>query len=367
MGTKEQSNMAKTAVFDIHALGQVIRDVGLDEFLDQLIEKMTHAFIAFDPEKTQSRMRAGFSYSDPRLGLVEWMPVRSVEDVVAVKTVGYHPDNPSERSLPSVLATTAIYDTKNGVLLALCEATVLTALRTGAASAIMTDRLAAEGPITLGVVGCGAQAVTQIHAISRVRELKRIVVTDFDLDTAKTLQSRLPSGIGPVEIVSLDQFSAVVGDFDVLCTCTSVDPGQGPVVDLAQASPGLHVNAVGSDFPGKTELPIEFLKSAVVVPDLVEQCLAEGEAQVLRSEDLGPQMVEIIADPHGHRSLRGESTVFDSTGWSYEDLLAAQLFIEHARRLGLGVELALTPRSGDPFDPFAAIRQADSPLIGDRI
>ena len=139
------------------------------------------------------------------------------------------------------------------------------------------------------------------------------------------------------------------------------------MVDLAQASPGLHVNAVGSDFPGKTELPIEFLKSAVVVPDLVEQCLAEGEAQVLRSEDLGPQMVEIIADPHGHRSLRGESTVFDSTGWSYEDLLAAQLFIEHARRLGLGVELALTPRSGDPFDPFAAIRQADSPLIGDRI
>ncbi len=356
METTKWSTGANTSVFDIDALRKVIEDVGLDQFLDQLIDRLTAAFTGFDSGKTKSRMRAGFSYQNPRLGLVEWMPVQAVGDVVAVKTVGYHPDNPQERNLPSVLATTAIYDTNHGALIALCESTVLTALRTGAASAIMTNRLVTEGPITLGVVGCGAQAVTQIHAISRVRNLKRIFVTDANPANAASLQARLPSGVGPVEVIPMKQFGSVVSELDVLCTCTSVEPGCGPVVDLAEASSVLHVNAVGSDFPGKTELPLAFLTSAVVVPDLLDQCLAEGEAQVLKSQDLGPLMVEVIADPEGHLGLTQERTVFDSTGWSYEDLIAAQLFVEHARRLGLGVELALTPRPSDPYDPLAAIR-----------
>jgi len=240
-----------TMCFDVDDLRAVIVEVGLDAFMDSMIARLRHGFDTFDPAQVQNETRRGFSYSKPQMGLIEWMPTMALGDVVSVKTVAYHPENPAQRNLPTVLATTALYDTETGRLDAICEATLLTALRTGATSAVMTDRLTHQGPVTLGVIGCGAQAVTQIHAISRVRPIERLLVTDSDDRNAKSLASRLPDGVTVPEPVSITEFEQLIGSCDVLCTCTSVEPGDGPVVELTNAKPHLHVNAVGSDFPGK--------------------------------------------------------------------------------------------------------------------
>ncbi|MFT7473572.1 MAG: ornithine cyclodeaminase/alanine dehydrogenase-like protein (mu-crystallin family) [Verrucomicrobiales bacterium] len=342
-----------TLVLDVDDLTAVIADVGLDAFMDELIDVLRREMASFDPAKVEHRVRAGFNYESPTHGLVEWMPTMVNGDVVSVKTVGYHPSNPTVRNIPSVLATTALYDTTTGSLMALCEATLLTALRTGAASAVMTAALTAPGPITLGVVGCGAQAVTQIHAIARVRKIDRLIVTDSDRSVAATLARRLPEEVVRPEVLSRAAFGDAVGDMDVLCTCTSVPIGDGPVVDLSGARSGLHVNAVGSDFPGKTELPIDFLRRAIVIPDIADQCLVEGESQRLQRHELGPDIVDVLS---GSMSLVDETTVFDSTGWSFEDLLSARLFHEHAVRLDRGTFVELQRAPVDPYDPYETLR-----------
>ena len=346
-----------TMVLDLDDLAAVIEDVGLDRFLDDLIAAIVEGVGRYDAEQIEHQIRRGFSYTQPEIGLVEWMPTMAAGDLISIKTVGYHPENPGQRQIPSVLATTSLYDTTTGRLKLICESTVLTALRTGAASAVMTDALVRPGPITLGVVGCGTQAVTQIHAISRVRPLTRIVVTDVDPTNAASLQDRLPPGLPPVETADLLTFEHAVKGFDVLCTCTSVEIGKGPVLEIRETTPGLHINAVGSDFPGKVEIPIEHLRSSVVITDIAEQCLIEGEAQQLEPDELGPDMVSIMQQPD-RPELIDQLTVFDSTGWSYEDLIAARLFMAHAERLGLGIRIRLEPGSGDgdPYDPYAMLR-----------
>ncbi len=348
---------AATRCLDVADLAKVIDHVGLDAYTDELIDRLRAAIEVFDPERIHHRTRSGFSYRNPNLGLVEWMPAMAVGEFVSVKTVGYHPDNPTARNLPSVLATIALYETATGRLSAICEGTLLTALRTGAASAVMTDALIRPGPIALGIIGCGAQAVTQIHAISRVRPIDRLVVTDVAETNALSLSDRLPDSAlkTDLEIVDPQAFTDVVPDLDVLCTCTSVGVDRGPVVELRGAKPGLHVNAVGSDFPGKIELPVEYLRSSIVVPDVTEQCLLEGEAQQLTEEELGPDMVQVLADP-ASAELVNQRTVFDSTGWSYEDQVAAMMFLEHASRLGVGSTVALQHAPRDPFDPFEMLR-----------
>ena len=346
-----------TTVLGVDDLTTVIADVGLDAFMDELIEVLGTEIGNFDPAKVEDQIRSGFNYHDPEHGLVEWMPTMATGEVVSVKTVGYHPANPGRRGIPSVLATTALYDTTNGSLTTICEATLLTALRTGAASAIVTDVATSPDPITLGVVGCGAQAVTQIHAISRVRKIARLVVTDTNPLVATSLAARLPDGLPTPDIVDSDTFDQTIGDFDVICTCTSVAIGEGPVVRLAGARANLHINAVGADFPGKTELPLDYLRTSTVIPDVVGQCLIEGECQVLDQSELGPSMAELLSEPDRH--LVDSPTVFDSTGWSYEDLLAAQLFGRHAQRLGLGTSVALQRLPIDPYDPYETLRLAE--------
>lgn len=347
-----------TLLLDVHDLVSVISEVGVDAFMDEMVATLRSSIAAFEDAAVEHQIRSGFNYDVPEHGLVEWMPTMVVGDVVSVKTVGYHPANPTRRGLPSVLATTALYDTTTGRLMAMCESTLLTAIRTGAASAVVTETVTEDRPIRLGVVGCGAQAVTQIHAMSRVRNIESLVVTDTDDSVARSLGARLPEGIVRPEVVSAERFGELVGSFDVVSTCTSVPIGEGPVVDLSLARSDLHVNAVGADFPGKTELPLSYLKSAVVIPDIAEQCMIEGESQQLTPADLGPSMVDVLS---GHTSgLIGRQTVFDSTGWSYEDLLAAQLFLGHAQRMGLGTTIDLQLEPDDPYDPYELVRSATS-------
>ncbi len=346
-----------TLILDVDDLSKVIADVGLNQFMDQMIAELRTGIGTFDPTRVEHQIRAGFNYDHPEHGLVEWMPTMVVGDVVSVKTVGYHPSNPVARRLPSVLATTALYDTTTGSLTAMCEATLLTALRTGAASAVITEAVTVDKPITLGVVGCGAQAVTQIHAISRIRQIDRLIVTDVNPAVSASLADRLPIDLADLPspvVVGVDEFTASIADFDVVCTCTSVPVGDGPVVNLSGAKQDIHINAVGADFAGKTELALDFVRQSVVIPDEVEQCLLEGESQRLARHELGPSLVEVLQDPS--LDLKSQATVFDSTGWSYEDLLAAQLFERHAQRLGLGTRVALQRTPEDPYDPYETLR-----------
>ena len=347
--------MRSTRVLTQSDVAAIVADVGLDQMMDEMITRLATTFAAHDPEVVHTMVRDGFRYTKPDLGLIEWMPTHVAGSAVSIKVVGYHPSNPIERRSPSVLSTTSLYDTTDGRITAVCESSLLTALRTGAASAVMTDVLAIADAHVLGMIGCGAQAVSQIHAISRVRTLDTVYAFDSIPGVAESLSSRLRAAGVNAKVEVVDASDLAVARADVLCTATSVDPEAGPVVTASDHRPWVHVNAVGADLPGKYELPLDLLGRSLVVPDVHDQCVVEGECQRLEADHIGPSMPDVVRDRARHEADRDRPTVFDSTGWALEDLVAAELALGHAERLGLGVTVELQPDPNDPFDPYELV------------
>jgi ornithine cyclodeaminase len=357
-----RAGMATTRILGIECLAAVVEQVGITGLLEEMIERLAHACDRYDPEVVETVDRSGFRYDKPDLGLIEWMPAMELGRRVSIKLVGYHPTNPVERRTPSVMSTTTLHDTTDGRMLALCESTFLTALRTGAASAVATDVLAVEDATTLGLVGCGAQAITQIHAIARVRPITHVLAFDADAEVSNTLAKRLDiDGLASdirVEVLSPDRLPRLLAESDVIVTATSVDIGAPPVLDDGPHRPWLHVNAVGADFPGKLELPASLVRRALVCPDVTEQCLAEGESQQLDRDALGPDLARLVRERVAWTTSRHVLTVFDSTGWALEDLVAAELLLDHAEHLDVGVEIQLQPAPNDPYDPYDFVRSS---------
>lgn len=343
----------KTLVLGRDDVACLAATLGIDRLMDEVIARLEADLRAFDPASTRIPARDGFDYDSPRPGLVEWMPVLTRGRNVLIKTVAYHPHNPSQ-GLPTVLATMALYDVANGHLLAVADGGLATAVRTGAASAVASRLLARPDSRVLGLVGCGAQAVTQVHALSRCFDLQEVLVHDVDREVERSF-ARRAGGFGvPVRPAPRPEVEASA---DLLCTATSVAPGEGPVIDGGALRPWVHINAVGSDFPGKTELPEELVRRAWVCADFREQALREGECQRLAPEEIGASLDEVVQAPHRFSHLRGETTIFDSTGFALEDQAAMEVLLAHAHRLGLGTEVPLESISHDPWDPYALVRE----------
>ena len=117
------------------------------------------------------------------------------------------------------------------------------------------------------------------------------------------------------------------------------------------------VNAVGSDFPGKVELPLSLLQQSFVCADFPEQAVLEGECQQLQETEIGPGWVEVIQNHHDYHQFKSKRTVFDSTGWPLEDLVIMELFFDYARKLALGEEIAIELLSDDAKNPYDFLRQ----------
>ena len=345
----------ETRILGAGDLATLLDRVGRDALMDRMIEALRTRFAGHDAELVDARARAGFRYDKPELGLIEWMPTHEVGGPVVIKMVGYHPTNPTQRSLPSVLATSSMWDTETGHLLAISDSTLLTALRTGAASGLATDLMAIDTPVTVGLIGLGAQAVTQLHAISRVRNVQRVIGFDPSPEPAESFGRRIGFLDLPFELCAAEELETMASNVDVLVTCTSIDIGAGPVVGAFEPRPWLHVNAVGADFPGKLELPPELLAAALVVPDTLEQCLAEGECQQVPAQQIGPELFQVV-QAESTTKEKAQVTVFDSTGWAVEDDVALRLVLELADEHDVGrtVQLESIPR--DPYDPYGAVR-----------
>lgn len=343
---------ADTLVLSAADVARVVEAVGADALMDELIAALETALRGFRTSSIEIPARDGFDYVEPVPGLLEWMPLLDPGRAAMVKLVGYHPHNPASNALPTILSTTLSFDTATGHLSCIVDATFTTALRTGAASAVASRVLARPGSSVLGIVGAGAQAVAQIHALSRVFAFERVLVFDVDHAASESLEARARSIGVSAPAFEIAPLEAVVAGAHILCTATSVPAGAGPVIPDADLRPGLHVNAVGSDFPGKRELPDALLARAFVCPDFWDQASREGECQALDARAAGPEFPELVRDAAIHRGQRDALTVFDSTGWALEDAVAVDTVRAHAERLGLGTRMSLESIAGDPRNPY---------------
>jgi alanine dehydrogenase len=254
----------------------------------------------------------------------------SLPGSAGMKWVNVHPQNPS-RGLPSVMAILIYNDPETGYPLAIMDATETTAYRTGAAAAIASKYLARRDSHTVGVVGAGFQAHTQILAHAEL--FKPISINAFDI--SKPAVDRLMKAFPQFSIKNCAIQETVASD--IVCTLT---PSRSPIIKKEWISPGTHINAVGADAPGKQELDPSILKEAIVVVDDIKQASSSGEINVAIQKgsysigELYGTLAEVVAGKKKGRANSKDITVFDSTGIAVEDIAVARLLFEKAQKAG---------------------------------
>ncbi|MFB6177234.1 MAG: ornithine cyclodeaminase family protein, partial [Halobaculum sp.] len=247
-------------------------------------------------------------------------------DAAGVKWVNVHPENEERFGLPTVMGTMIYSNPENAFPLALLDGTELTMKRTGAAAAVATDHLAVEDATSLGIIGAGAQSHTQLQAISAVRDIQEVVVSDVD-------EEAVAAFIDAFE----DEFDVRAGTPDEAAACdilSTVTPVRDPIVSRDAVGDHTHINAMGADAEGKHELADEVLLDAKLVIDDHDQTTHSGEINVpwsegvLTDEDIYAALGEIVVGDHEGRTDADGLTVFDSTGLAIQDVAAAHVVYE---------------------------------------
>jgi ornithine cyclodeaminase/alanine dehydrogenase-like protein (mu-crystallin family) len=249
---------------------------------------------------------------------------------IAVKIASGFYDNPA-RGLPSGSGLMAVFDAATGLPAALLlDNGFLTDIRTGAAGAVAADELALARIDTVGVIGSGVQARHQIQCLRIVRDFHRIVAwspTPARLD-AYCEQMR---GEG-YDVRAAGNVEELCAAADLLITAT---PARDPIVRAEWLHEGMHINAVGSDSPGKQELAAECLRRAdLVVVDRFAQCAAFGElrpaidAALLTAAGVHAELGAIVAGRKPGRMNDRQITIADLTGVGFQDTAIANAALQ---------------------------------------
>lgn len=235
--------------------------------------------------------------------------------------------------LPRHGTTTLLLDPVSGRVAAVVEAATVNAYRTAAADAAAASVLARDDARTLAVFGAGHQAAYEVRALAEVRPLEAIVVVARDPDRAAPFVDRLVA----------DGFRAELADARAACEAADVvvtaTPSTAPLFDDAWIRPGTHVASMGSDTPGKQELPPALLRRARLFCDLPSQSVRIGELQHVADEIASGALRvtaigEVLAGRTPARTAPEEITVFDSSGIAVQDLVVAARLVELVQRTG---------------------------------
>jgi alanine dehydrogenase len=261
-------------------------------------------------------------------------------DAVAVKVVNSHPDNPKKHGLPTVMATIILVDPRTGAPEAIMGGTWLTALRTGAAGAIAAKYLSNSNPKTVGMVGAGTQARTQLIGLGHVFEtIEKVRVWDQAEKAALKYAEEMRIKYNQASIFSVKSIKKAVQGADIIVTAT---PSRKPLVSAEWVEEGTHINCIGADAPGKQELdPAVLVKSKIVVDDWSQSCHG-GEINVplakgtITKEDVWGDICEIVAGMKQGRTAPDEITVFTSTGLAIQDAAAAKIAYRKALKQKIG-------------------------------
>jgi len=264
-------------------------------------------------------------------------------DAFAMKLVTVYPQNPARFKIPTIFGVVILSDAKTGRPLSVMDGTYLTAVRTGAASAVATKYLAREEARVLGVFGAGVQARTQltgILAVRRIREAK--VYTPFAEEVEKYCsEMKVISGIR----VRRAEGPEDAADSDVIVTATT---SKSPVVRREWVKPGTHINAIGNHKPDASEVDEGIIRESKLVVDSRETALREaGEViiplrkKIISEDHIFAEIGEIALGRRPGRTRQDEITVFKSVGLAVQDVATASAVYRKAIQMGLGVEVDL--------------------------
>ena len=334
-------------------VSRIVATVGLPALTARLVDYLEADFRRW-PEFDKSPRSA--AHSD--VGVIELMPIADANDY-SFKYVNGHPGN-AKFGLSTVVAFGALADVATGLPGFISELTLTTAIRTAATSVMAAKRLARPDATTMALIGNGAQSEFQAIAFHHGLGITEVRVFDVDPAATDKLVRNLAAAAPALRVVRAASTADAVRGADIVTTVTA-DKTCATILtpDLIEA--GMHLNGVGGDCPGKTEMARGVLERASVFVEFEPQSRIEGELQQMPADFTVTELWQVLTGAAPGRRTRDEVTLFDSVGFALEDYSALRLLRDCADELGLGREAGLIPALRDPKDLFGEMAMPATP------
>jgi len=331
---------------------KLVLTVGIDTFLTELAAAIEEDFRRWPVFDKTPRVA-----SHSREGVIELMPT-SDGTLYGFKYVNGHPKNTHD-GRQTVTAFGVLSDVGNGYPLLLSEMTILTALRTAATSALAAKYLARPNSRTMAIIGNGAQSEFQARAFRSLLGIDELRL--FDIDPAATRKcTRNLTGLG-FTIVECRSVADAVEGADIITTVTA-DKQYATILSDNHVGPGVHINAVGGDCPGKTEISKDVLLRSDIFVEYPPQTRIEGDIQQLPASHPVTELWQVMTGEAGGRINETQVTLFDSVGFAIEDFSALRYVRDKIVDLGMFTELDLLADPDDPRDLYGMLLRCEMTL-----
>ena len=327
---------------------RIVLEMGIETVLSGIAEYIEQDFRRWELFDKVSRVA-----SHSANGVIELMPT-SDGAIYGFKYVNGHPKNMRE-GLQTVTAFGVLSDVSNGYPVLISEMTILTALRTAAMSAVAARYLAPKGATCMAIIGNGAQSEFQALAFKTLLGISKLRLYDIDpVATAKCAGNLAGNGF---EITRCASAQEAVEGAEIITTVTA-DKHYATILTDNMVGPGVHINAVGGDCPGKTELHRDILLRSDIFVEYPPQTRIEGEIQQLASDHSVIEIWEVISGKVPGRTNAGQVTLFDSVGFAIEDFSALRYLRDQLARTGQFQNLDMIADPDEPRDLYGMILRA---------
>ncbi len=326
----------------------LVRRKGLKNCIAGIAENIHADFLRW-PDFDKSARVANHS----KVGVIELMPIAD-DTTYSFKYVNGHPGN-TAIGLSTVMAFGVLADVATGTPRMLSELTLTTALRTAATSALAAQTLARPDSRVMALIGNGAQSEFQAIAFQHLVGIDTLRLFDIDPQATVKLAANLKNS--GLKLVICPSAAHAIKGADIVTTVTA-DKACATIVTADMLEPGMHLNAVGGDCPGKTELAAGVLEAAKVFVEFTPQTRVEGDIQQMPADFAVTELWQVLNGSRTGRESDAQITVFDSVGFALEDFSALRFMHDAALALGYGERLALIPQMADPKNLFGTLLES---------
>ncbi|WP_378949592.1 ornithine cyclodeaminase [Paracoccus sp. R86501] len=348
------SRLAYVPFVSVADMMGLVHHIGVEKMLTDLAAEIEADFLRWPAFDKTPRVA-----SHSAIGVIELMPTSDGE-TYGFKYVNGHPKNTAE-GLQTVTAFGVLADVVTGYPKLLSEMTILTALRTAATSAMAAKHLAPESARTMAMIGNGAQSEFQCLAFKAVCGIDTVRLYDIDpTATARCARNLADSGLTVVQCRSGQE--AIEGA-QIITTCTA-DKQYATILTDNMVGAGVHINAIGGDCPGKTELHRDILHRASIFVEYPPQTRIEGEIQQLDPDHAVTELWQVIAGQAPGRSDARQITLFDSVGFAIEDFSALRFIAKAIVGTPFFAPLDMIADPDDPRDLFGMLQRAKPDTMG---
>lgn len=342
------SALAYVPFVSVNNMMNLVHHVGLEQFITELASYIETDFRRWDLFDKTPRIA-----SHSAEGVIELMPTSDGE-VYGFKYVNGHPKNTKD-GLQTVTAFGLLADVGTGYPVLLSEMTLLTALRTAATSAMVAKYLAPKDSTTMAMIGNGAQSEFQTIAMKALVGLTTVRLYDIDPQaTTKCAANLARHGIQAIKCRSAED--AMQGA--QIITTSTADKANAIILTDNMVGSGVHINAIGGDCPGKTELHRDILLRADIFVEYPPQTRIEGEIQQLNATHEVTEFWHVITGKASGRIDTQQITLFDSVGFAIEDFSALRYLRDKISETGLCEQLDMVADPDDPRDLFGMLQRA---------